>query len=492
MVTDSQVKRLHKLKNGKGTKETQAAQAGMTAKTARKYIRAGKLPSQMKGERTWKTRKDPFEDVWPEIEQMLEVDDSLLATTVFDYLCREKPGEFQEGQLRTLQRKMKQWKAVKGPVKEVMFPQERHPGVQCQSDFTCMNSLNVQIANQPFEHMLYHFVLPYSNWEWGEICFSESLEALKSGVQTALWTLGGVPKEHRTDNLGAAITNLGDRKEFNARYQGVMDHYGLRPTRNYPGNSHENGDVEQSHYRLKQSIDQELRLRGSRNFKDRESYVQFLEDLMNRRNKCRSKRLDEELKVLRELPARRLEDFTQEKVRVTKHATISVRKNAYSVDSRLIGHQVGVRIYADHLEVWYGQQKVDQLPRLRGKGNHHINYRHIIDSLVKKPGAFANYKYREDLFPRFLFRLVYDWLVENRSDRADKEYLKVLDLAAKESEEKVDRACRELIKRGKPLTYKVIEAEMKKELPPETLSVEAPKTNLGAYDELLLGGNHAG
>jgi hypothetical protein len=150
-----------------------------------------------------------------------------------------------------------------------------------------------------------------------------------------------------------------------------------------------------------------------------------------------------------------------------------------------------VRIYADNLKVWYGQQKAAQLPRLRGKGNHRINYRHIIDSLVRKPGAFANYKYQQNLFPRFVFRLVYDWLRDNRGDRAEADYVRILHLAAKGSEEKVDRACRDLIKRGRPLTFKVIAAEIEKEVPSEKLTVVKPKADLGVYD-VLLGGKHAG
>jgi len=169
VVTDQQVKRLFKLDKTEPTRAIAAAKAGMCPKTARKYLKAGKLSSQMKTERIHRTRKDPFEDDWPEIERMLKQDESLLGTTIFDYFQREKPGHYQEGQLRTLQRRIKNWKALKGPVKEVFFPQERHPGVQCQSDFTCMNSLGVKIANQPHDHIFYHFVLPYSNWEWGEV-----------------------------------------------------------------------------------------------------------------------------------------------------------------------------------------------------------------------------------------------------------------------------------------------------------------------------------
>ena len=202
MVTDQQVKRLFKLEKIEKTLEIGASKAGMSAKTARKYQKAGKLPSQMKSERTHRTREDPFETVWPdEIEKMLEKDHGLSGTMIFEYLLEKYPGKFQEGQLRTLQRKIKDWRVVEGPAKEVFFPQDHRPGVQCQSDFTCMNSLGVQIANQPYDHIFYHFVLSYSKWEWGQVCFSETLEALRGGLQNALWRLGGVPGEHRTDNL---------------------------------------------------------------------------------------------------------------------------------------------------------------------------------------------------------------------------------------------------------------------------------------------------
>jgi len=346
MVTDEQVKRLLKLEKTEKTLATAAAKAGMSEKTARKYLKAGKLPKQMRPERTHRTREDPFETVWPdEIKKMLEKDPGLSATTIFDYLLEKNPGKFQEGQLRTLQRKIKDWRAVEGPAKEVFFPQDHRPGVQCQSDFTCMNSLGVQIADQPYDHIFYHFVLSCSKWEWGKVCFSETLEALREGLQDALWRLGGVPGEHRTDNLGAAIKNFEGRKEFNASYQGLVDHYRMKPSRNYPGNSHENGCVEQSHYRLKLAVEQNLILRGSRNFETREAYQEFLEEIMVKRNKTRSDRFAEEVKTLQALPDRRLEDYTElAGVRVSTFSTISVRKNVYSVSSQLIGSKVNVRI----------------------------------------------------------------------------------------------------------------------------------------------------
>lgn len=177
----------------------------MDEKTARKYQRANRLPSQMREPHGWRTRPDPFAEVWDEVEQILQTDATVQAKTVFEYLCRKYPGEFQEGQLRTLQRQVKRWRVRAGPEREVMFTQEHKPGRQSQSDFTRMGSLNVTIHAQRFDHMVYHFVLTYSNWEAVTVCFSESFESLSAGLQNALWRLGGVPGEHRSDSLSAAV-----------------------------------------------------------------------------------------------------------------------------------------------------------------------------------------------------------------------------------------------------------------------------------------------
>lgn len=490
MITDHQYRRLLKLKPKEKNVAIASSKAGMSEKTGRKYLRQGQLPSQMKKDRTWRTREDVFEEAWPLIEGFLKNDPSLQAKTIFDCLCRENEDTYQETQLRSLQRKIKRWRALEGPSKEVMFPQVHHPGVQCQSDYTWMNSLNVTISGQPFQHLFYHFVLSYSNWEWGQICYSESIESLKAGLQNALWHLGGVPKEHRTDNLSAAVNNLQDKKEFTANYKSILDHYKLIPSRNNPGKGHENGDVEQSHFRFKTAVDQELRLRGSRDFESLETYQEFLKKLMERRNRLRTKKLVEELNVLQELPMRRLEDYTEEEARVSRFSTIPVRNNVYSVDSRLMGERVQVRVYGEYLVIRYGGQEIETIPRLRGDQKHQINYRHVIDSLVKKPGAFANYKYREDLFPRFMFRLAYDWLKEHRPAHADREYLQILDLAAKESEEKVDKALRHQMKTGQNLYMETIRDLIKKDLPRDTLLLAVPKIELGIYDGLLKGVGH--
>ena len=309
MVKDQQVRRLVKLKKNEKTLTMAAAKAGMSRKTARKYLKSGKLPSQCQPERYWRTRSDPFESVWPEVKEILKRSPTVEAKAVFDHLCRQQEGAFQQGQLRTLQRRIKQWKAEYGEAKEVMFPQKYQPGHQAQSDFTFMGRLGVTIQGQPFPHLLYHFVLAYSNWEATTLCFSESFESLSLGLQNALWELGALPEEHRTDRLSAAVKNL-KREEFTERYQALLRHFGMRSSRTQAGKAHENGDVEQSHHRLKRAIEQELLLRCSRDFSSREEYEGFVAVIVSRRNAARQKRLGEELAVMRPLPARRLDDFT--------------------------------------------------------------------------------------------------------------------------------------------------------------------------------------
>ncbi|MCI0444421.1 IS21 family transposase, partial [bacterium] len=361
----------------------------------------------MKTERDWRTRPDAFQEVWPEIEGFLKTDPTVLATTLFDYLMRKYEGKFQEGNLRTLQRQIKIWKATEGAAQEVFFPQVHHPGQLCESDFTDMRRLGVTIAGQPFAHLLFHFALTYSNWESVTICFSESYEALSEGFQNAVWELGGVPQKHRTDCLSAAINNQCDREKFTTRYSGLMNYYHIEADHINAGCANENGDVEQSHHRFKLAVSQELILRGFKDFASRDQYLDFLQQIVRRRNTARQEKLKKEISILRQLPNRRLDDFTRESAKVSRNSTINVRHNIYSVDSRLIGERVEVRVNAETLQIWYGGKKVDEFERVRGESNHRINYRHIIDSLVRKPGAFANYRYQSDLFPRMIFRAAY-------------------------------------------------------------------------------------
>ena len=486
MVTDQQVRRLFKLMQTEETLAVAAAKSGMDEKTARKYLKTGKLPSELKKERTWRTRPDPFEDIWDEIREKLAVNPGLEAKTIFDDLQARLPGKFSDGQLRTLQRRIKRWRALEGPSQEIFFPQLHHPGELAQSDYTHMGKLGITIANQPFDHLLYHFVLTYSNWETGSICFSESFESLSEGLQAALWELGGVPHAHQTDRLTAAVQKALHPDEFTQRYQALLRHYVMNGRKTQAASPNENGDVEQRNHRLKKAVKQALLLRGSAEFATLDDYKQFLKKLFAGLNKGRSERFLEEQRVLRRLPEQRLESCKRLSVSVGPSSTIRVNHNVYSVESRLIGETIQVHLFAEHLDLFYAQKSVDRLPRLRGENRHLINYRHMIDQLERKPGAFENYRYREEMFPGSYFRLAYDELKERHTQRqAVREYLKILRMAATESETAVTTALAELCGR-QPITACAVEQILNKQQPAPVMEVSITQVDLAAYDRLLL------
>ena len=457
----------------------------MGEKAARKYLKTGLLPSQMKKERQWRTRRDPFAEAWSEAEALLREAPELEALTIFEELQRRHPGRFQDGQLRTLQRRVRIWRGLQGPGQEVFFPQDHQPGYMGQSDFTWMKSLDITIAGELFPHLLYHFVLSYSNWEYVEVCFSESFEALSSGLQNAVWTLGRAPATHRTDNLGAAkFGGQQDGDRFGAHYRALMRHYGMEPTTNNPEQSNENGDVEQSHYRIKQRVDQALLLRGSRDFSSRRIYETFLQEICSSRNQNRSQRLEAELSAMRPLPDQRLEDYRDYAVPVHRWSTVQVANNTYSVPSRLIGHEVIARLYANQVEIRYGGQCVEVMGRLGGRGGARIDYRHVIGSLIRKPGAFASYRYRQEMFPSTVFRQAYDWLLAHDSLHASRRYLAILEWAAGNSESAMEAVLRSRLDAGEDLDFQQLTAAAvaPREKP---LEIGIPVPDLSAYDRLL-------
>jgi hypothetical protein len=188
----------------------------------------------------------------------------------------------------------------------------------------------------------------------------------------------------------------------------------------------------------------------------------------------------------------RLEAVKRLEARVDCGSLIHVDRNAYSVNSRLIGQKVEVRLYVEHLEVWYGQKKVEDLPRLRGRNQHRVNYRHVIDWLVRKPGAFADYRYQADLFPASLFRVAYDRLVSQYAGNAAKQYLKILELAARENQSLVEAAIGHLCELDRAMSFEAVEALVQlgqAVLAPTTVRVD--EVDLSAYDQLL-GGEGAG
>jgi hypothetical protein len=487
MVTDKQVRRLFEMQNKVKYLYQLADSAGMSPKTARKYLKANKLPSQLRTEHTWRTHENPFEEIWDWVEGFLNNNQDIEAKSFFVSLQRQYPGKYQDGQLRTFQRRIKQWRALHGRGQEVFFPQVYQPGHWAESDFTRMNPIGITIHGIPFEHMIYHFVLCYSNWETGTICFSESYESLSYGIQNALWTLGGVPRYHRTDNLTAAVNPVGSPDVYNDSYKALSMHYGFESEKTQPRCPHENGDIEQRHYRFKRAVEQALIIRGSKDFNSQQDYERFLKGLFDQLNSGRQQRLREEADVLRMLPERRLEDFRRLECRVSQASTIRVLKNTYSLHSRLIDEMVEVRIYAEYIEIWYAQRKIEKLIRIRGENNHTIDYRHVIDTLVRKPGAFENYRYRQDMFPTSLFRTAYDILCGHCGIKhGSKQYLKILQLAASYNESLVNNILRFLIDKNQPIDAneikQMIEDDMK---PPEITDLQIEDVDLAGYDDLL-------
>ena len=475
------------------TQEVAAAKAGMDVKTARRYLREDALPSETRTERTWRTRADPFDEVWQEIREQIQANPGLEAKTLFEALQRQYPARFGDGQLRTLQRRIKNWRATEGPGKEVFFAQKHVPGRLGQSDFTYMNEVGITIARQSFPHMLYHFVLTYSNWEDVTLCYSESFESLSEGLQNALWELGGVPLAHQTDRMSTAVNNTCDDQEFQSRYQALMRHYRVEPQKIRTGKANENGDIEQRHHRLKRAIDQALLLRDSRDFGSISEYKEFLRALLGQLNSGRRERLRVEMQYLRALPASRLESLKRVNAKVDSGSLIYVDRNTYSVNSRLIGEEVEARLSAETVEVWYGGQKVEEMPRLRGRSKHRIDYRHIIDWLVRKPGAFENYRYREDLFPTSRFRMVWDALRECAPMRCQKHYLEILQVAAQEGEARVEDALRYLLEEGEigegKLNAKVVRDLLEREARlPAVTEIAVAEVDLSGFDALLAGG----
>jgi len=472
-----------------------AMKADMHRETARKYVAAGRLPSEMTAVRDWRTRPDPFEEHWPEVEARLQDTPKLEARTLFELLQQAHPDRYDDGQLRTLQRRVKQWRAAHGPEREVVLAQQHRPGEAAQTDFTHATELAVTIAGQLFVHMLCVLVLPYSNWQWATVCLSESMAALRRGVQRALFQLGRVPKYHHFDCSTAATHKIPEgqaeyfedgKRPFNAEYLALMRHFGMKPRTTAVGAKEQNGDVEAGNGAAKRRLEQALLVRGSRDFESVEAWQDFIDEVERKANMRRGQRVAEDLAAMRELCVAKLPEYVEEDVRVSEWSTVRVKHCAYSVPSRLIGEWVRVRIFEDKIEVRYADELQLACERLLGRNRHRIDYRHVIWSLVRKPGAFARYVYREEMFPQLVFRKAYDAIQEVQAGtRGDLEYLRILHLAASTMEADVAAALSLLLGAGKPIT-----AEAVKELFAST-TIEVPAlapatVDLAEYDTLLV------
>jgi hypothetical protein len=418
------------------TASVAAAKAGFSAATAYRIEDDPRLPSQKKAPRR-RRRQDPLAAVWDsEVVPLLKSTPGLRPIAIFDEIRRRHP-EIGAGIRRTLERRIRSWRALNGAEQDVIFRQKHPPGRLGLSDFTDMGDHGVSIAGEPLDHRLYHFRLAFSGWEHAHVVLGgESFVALAEGMQNALWALGRAPLQHRSDSLSAAFRNLDRdaREDLTRRYEALCAHYGMEPTRNNRGVAHENGSIESPHGHLKQAIEDALLPRGTR-----DAYRRFIDEIVGRRNARNGKRLDLERPALQSLPARRTTDYEETIVTVTSTCGFILKRVFYSVPSRLIGHRLRVRLYDDRLECLLGSTPLMTLRRGRPhcdrKHGHVVDYRHVIHALRRKPMALLNLVYREQLFPRRAYQRAFEALLAGDTEkRACRTTVGLLALAH-------DRAC---------------------------------------------------
>lgn len=474
---------------------TAAAKGGFSVRTGRR-IEKGEHQPQRGKPRHWRTREDPYAEVWEsEIIPLLEKEPQLRPTTIFEHLQEKYPSKYDGSKLRTLQKRVREWKAVHGPEQEVMFAQEHRPGEMGLSDFTHFKQATITIGGEALDHLLYHYRLAYSGWQYVQVIKGgESFAALSEGLQEALSRSGGSPKIHRTDSLSAAYRNEKRRGEedLTQRYEELCAHYQMLPTRNNRGVAHENGSIESSHGYFKRRLHQALLLRGSMDFESVQEYQRFLDKIIAHLNSKCLDRFEQEKLCLQPLSAHTIADYELLSVAVTCHSTITVRCVLYTVPSRLIGHRLSVHLYHDRLVGFLGREKVLELPRVYPKETgekrraRSVNYRHVIESLRRKPRAFLGYKWREDLLPTDCYHRVWQELQQQfKPYEACRLMVEGLYLAAQHDKEYIVGLWMEKQLRSGTLTFKALQDQFTF-VPPAPLTVNTVEQHpLAPYDQLL-------
>lgn len=495
-LTLKQVELYMKFRKEGGTQEISAAKASISERTGRE-IDNGRYQDPHKKRRDWRTRSDPFAKVWDsELVPMLKKTPMLSPLTLLEYL-QESHGHaaYPEKLLRTLQRKVKRWLHEEGPEREVIFRQEHIPGHMGLSDFTELKDIVITINNKPLNHLLYHFRMIYSGWSYMKVILGgESFTALAEGLQNALWCLGGSPKEHRTDSLSAAYKNHNEdeKADLTQQYQDFCAHYTMIPSRNNKGVSHENGGIESPHGHIKKRIVQALLLRGSHDFKSVEAYQAWIEQVVQAHNRRNAKSVEVEKMALQPLPSYKTTDYIVLPAKVSSSSTIQVRSSLYSVPSKLVGAMLQVHLYHDHLKCFYGSTLVVTLARVYGQGGlrraKSIDYRHVIDSLVKKPMAFYKSVHRDALLPNACYQQIWQTISSMYSSReASRLMVGLLHLAAiTNKEQEVSDKVMSLLDAGKdPRLVELRQAFNQPHGGNEHLAIESNQHSLADYDHLI-------
>jgi len=469
-----------------------AAKAAISVASAYRIENDARLPSQ-KREPRGRRRPDPLIEIFDAaVVPMLTAAPAIRPVTIFEELTRRYP-QLPRGVRRTLERRIRAWRAKHGPERDVIFRQVHEPGRMGLSDFTEMGDLGVYVAGVALDHRLYHFRLACSGFEHAHVILGgESYVALAEGLQNALWALGGAPHEHRSDSLSAAFRNLSrdERLDLTARYEALCAHYGMEPTRNNRGEAHENGAIESPHGHLKNAIRDALLLRGTSQFEDLASYRGFIDEIVARKNLRNAGRIDAERAHLQPLPLSRTSDYEEVPAYVTSSSGFTLRKVFYTVPSRLIGHRLRARLYDDRVQLLIGGTPLMTLrrgrPRPDGKHGHVVDYHHVIHALRKKPMALLNLVYRDQLFPREAYRHTFEWLLEQHGERiACKTVVELLSLAHDRGcEAELAAALSESLEAGEAPNVKALAARFAPD-PQRLPQVCVQLTPLSVYEDLL-------
>ena len=470
-----------------GSQETAAAKAGISVRSERRIETSDSLHHER--DRDWRTREDPLETVWhSELVPLLEREASLTGTTLLDYLEEHYLEHYDQRVLRTLQRRAKQWKALHGPDKDVIFRQQAVIAQQGFSDFTHPDNA-ITVNGEPFKHLLYQFRLAYSGWRSVTVVQGgESYAALACGLQRALTQAGGSPAEHRTDSLSAARNNR--ENVWTEAYTELCAHYQMQPTRNNLGQSHENGVVECANGSLKRRISQQLKVRGHSDFESVEAYQAFIDQIATKLNRRSHSRFLEEQATLLPLPGFQTADHQTLHVKVTRSSTIEVRRVVYSVPSRLIGERIQVKLHHDKLAIHIGQQQALTLPRVYPQAGDNrarsIDYKHVIRALASKPQAFRYSQLREDLLPDDNYRQLWQYADEHLEKReACKWIVTVLRLAFEyDIESDLGQGLLDEVRQGQFASINELQERFLRHHEPE-LSPSTTQHALCGYDELL-------
>ncbi len=475
-----------------GLKQVEAAYIAEISERTGQRIEAGEHQPNRGKVADRKSTQDPLGDVWDkELEPMLKQEPKLKPMTLFEHLQDKYPGQYPQV-LRTIQRRVQTWKVLHGPSPEVMFELRHEPGMMGLSDFTQLKGMEITIAGKSFEHLIYHYRLAYSGWQYAQIIQGgESFIALAEGLQNALAACGGVPKQHRTDSLSAAYRNLGGNKSLTRLYDELCDHYRIQPTRNNTGIAHENGAIESPHGHLKNRIKQAIYLRGSNDFGSIEEYRLLIEAAVAKLNQQCQQKYEQEKPHLQSLPKYRIPDYEILTACVSTRSTVEVRCVLYTVPSRLIGRQLELHLYHDKILGYLGTQQVVELPRIRvtetdKRRGRCINYRHVIEGLRRKPRAFIYCTWQQELLPNPAFRE--RWLeltAQFDLDTAAVLMVEALYIAATQNKEAAvaDYLERELT--AQTLNLKQLQQHFRQDCPESLPQLTVTQHDLASYDQLI-------